>query len=109
MWNVNGTALKMAEGDWGIALPIKISGVTLGANDSVRITIKSSINGMADTAILTKDYSGITDNTVNLELTEDESELLPIGVYLYSLDWYQNGSFMCNIITRSTLEVVDKV
>lgn len=109
MWNVNGTALKMAEGDWGIALPIKISGVTLGANDSVRITIKSSINGVADTAILTKDYSGITGNTVNLELTEDESELLPIGVYLYSLDWYQHGSFMCNLIACSTLGVVDKV
>lgn len=109
MWTVRGTALKMAEGDYGIALPIKISGVTLGANDSVRITIKSSVNGIADSEILTKDYSGITDNTVNLELTEQESARIPIGVYMYSLDWYQNGSFMCNIITRSTFEVVDKV
>lgn len=103
MWNVNGLQLNMTEGDWGVKLPVTVSGVTFANNDSVKIVIKSG-----ETTIIEKEYTNITQNTVNLELTEADSALLPVGIYVYRLDWYQDGAFMCNIIPVSTFKVVDK-
>lgn len=105
MWRVNRQELRMAEGDWGIQLPITISGTEFSANDEVKLTIKTTMNG---TTVLEKTFSSIIDNTMNLELTEAETALLTIGTYVYSLDWYQDGAFMCNIIPVATLKVVDK-
>ena len=95
----------MTEGDYGIELPVTISGTTLSASDSVKITIKSAVNG---TVILEKAFTAITENTINLALAEEESELLTVGAYVYTLDWYQDGVFMCNIIPSAIFEVVDK-
>ena len=105
MWNVSGTTLIMTEGDFGIQLPVKISGATLAAGDSVKLTFKAKQNG---DELLVKDFDSITDNTVELELTEAESALFPVGSYVYSLDWYQDGNFMCCIIPSATMKVVDK-
>lgn len=102
MWNVIGLNLQMTEGDFGVALPIAISGVTLGAQDSVRFTLKQ--NGET---IITKDFTNITNNTV--QLTFSEIETPPLGAYVYSLDWYQSGTFMCNIVPCAAFKVVDKV
>lgn len=104
-WSVTNQNLTMAEGDYGIALPVEIIGVELGNQDSIKLTFKDEMNG--DT-ILEKNYDGIVDNTVSLEFTEEESALFPVGSYVYCLDWYQNGNFMCNIITSAQFRVVDK-
>lgn len=105
MWDVSGYNLQMAEGDYGLALPILISGTTLGEQDSIKLTFKTAVNG---DEILSKTFDGITDNTVSLELTDEESALFSVGVYVYRLDWYQNGNFMCNIIPYAQFRVVDK-
>lgn len=104
-WNVTGQNLSMAEGDFGIALPIEISGVTLGQQDSIKITFKTAVNG---DEVFAKEFDGIVDNTISFELTEEESALLPVGSYVYCLDWYQSGNFMCNIIPSASIKVVDK-
>ena len=104
-WNVTGQNLSMAEGDYGIALPVEISGVTLGAEDSIKLTFKTAANGED---IFSKEFDGITDNMVSLELTAEETALLPVGAYVYRLDWFQSGNFMCNIIPSANLRVVDK-
>lgn len=103
MWNVNGLQLNMTEGDWGVKLPVTVTGVTFTANDSVRIKIQRD-----ETTIIEKEYTNITQNTFDLEFTEAESALLPVGSYLYSLDWYQDGAFMCNIIPSGMFLVGDK-
>lgn len=103
MWNVNGITLNMTEGDWGVKLPVTVTGVTFTANDSVRIKIQRD-----ETTIIEKEYTNITQNTFDLEFTEAESALLPVGSYLYSLDWYQDGAFMCNIIPSGMFLVGDK-
>ena len=104
MWAVNNNDLKMAEGDYGVALPIKISGMTFSASDRVRLVIKKKVNG--DT-ILTKEFTNIQQSTISLELTAEESALLPIGDYVYRLDAYQNGNYLYNIIPSAFLKVVD--
>lgn len=107
MWDTKGLTVSMAEGDYGIILPVEveIEDVTLGAQDSIKIVFKTSNNG---DLILEKNYDGIEDNTVNLEFTAEETALFPVGSYVYSIDWYQSGNFMCNLVTSSPLKVVDK-
>ena len=94
----------MAEGDYGLSLPITISGTTLSTSDTIMLTFKDKQNG---STILVKDLTP-TDNAVTLNLTEAESALFPVGVYVYALDWYQLGNFMCNIVPVGIFKVVDK-
>ena len=105
MWNVNGNNLQMCEGDFGVRLPITITGPTFTASDEVKLTVKTAVNG--DT-ILDKTFDNISQNTVNLIFTAAESALLPVGSYVYCLDWYQSGQFLCNVIPTAILKVVDK-
>jgi hypothetical protein len=41
-------------------------------------------------------------------LTEEESALFRVGDYVYSIDWYQDGSFMGNLIKCAAFKVVEK-
>lgn len=105
MWYVNGSNLQMAEGDFGIGLPVTINGAEIGVGDSLKFTFKTKKNG---TVLLEKIYRDVVNNTVELEFTEEQSSQFDVGTYVYSLDWYQNDSFMCNIILDSIFKVVDK-
>lgn len=105
MWYADGTTIQMAEEDYGINLPVVISGTTLGQGDSIKIVFKKTIDGET---ILEKQYADIQNNTVNLAFTQAESALFPIGRYAYRLDWYQDGNFMCNIIPAGSFKVVNK-
>lgn len=98
-------SIQMTEGDFGIQLPITITGPSFTADDEIKLTIKDAING---TTVLEKDFSDIQNNTIRLELTREESELIPVGGYVYSLDWFQTGHFLCNIIPASSFKVVEK-
>lgn len=95
----------MAEGDYGIQLPVVVSGVTFDASDSLLFTFKYAMN---QSNMLTKEYTNIEQNTVNLEFTEEESAIFTVGTYCYRLDWYENGNFMCNLIPKAVFKVVDK-
>lgn len=103
MWKVSNNDIQMVEGDFGIELPISVSGTTLTASDELRLTFKRG----AET-ILEKEYSNIENNTISLSLTEQESALFPVGLYVYSLDWYQDGVFVCNIVPLAVFKVVGK-
>ena len=105
MWAVQGMSLQMAEGDYGIELPVTISGTTLSAADSLKFVFLTEKNKQP---ILEKEFTNISDNTINLELTEAEAALFAPRMYVYRLDWYQNGQFMCNLISEAMFRVVDK-
>lgn len=105
MWKVTGQTLTMTEEDFGLALPVTISGATFAANDEVKFTLKTGVNG---DIVLAKTFSNISENTISLEITGEDSVLLPVGTYVYSLDWYQDGAFMCNIVPSAQFKVVDK-
>ena len=105
MWDVSGINLTMAEGDFGIELPVTLSGTTLTTSDTLKYTFKDTKNG---NTILMKDLVPDAHNTVILELTEAETALFPVGIYVYSLDWYELGNFMCNIVPIGVFKVVDK-
>ena len=106
-WSVdNNNNLTMAEEDFGVGLKFEFQlEATLTARDTIQFVIKRNKN--AD-PIITKDYNVFENNTVSFVLTEEDSEKLPIGTYVYRVDWFQEGSFMDNLILCSTLRVVDK-
>ncbi len=104
MWAVKDNDIKMAEGDWGIELPITIDGITFTENDVLKFVFKDKMNGET---ILEKEFAPV-EGTINLVLTEAETALFLIGTYVYSLDWYQSGAFLCNIILSAIFRVVDK-
>ena len=101
-WNVDENEISMCEGDYGIDLPITITGVELTDTDSLKITIRESINAAGD-PVLEKSF------TEALSLSADDTSKLSVGKYVYSLDWYKNDQFMCNIIPKAPFRVVDKV
>lgn len=103
-WSVKGNNLTMVEGDWGVELPITVDDVTFAQNDMLRFTFKDQVNGKT---LLEKEYTPV-ENTVNLVFSESETEQFPVGSYVYSLDWFQSGAFLCNIIPSATLKVVEK-
>ena len=105
MWNVNGNSLSMCEGDYGITLPVSITGATFGEGDLLRFTFKTVPNSET---ILEKEYTPL-NNGIVLSLTSLESAKFPCGGYCYSLDWYKNGNFMCNLIAAASFKVVDKI
>ena len=105
MWQVSNQTLTMCEGDFGLQLPVTITGTQFAAADTVRISIKDRMNG---TVILEKEFTDIQQNSFIFELTEEESALFGVGEYVYALDWYHSGAFMCNIIRSAVFKVVDK-
>lgn len=106
MWVVYGNALEMTEGDYGIELPVTVNGATLGENDTLSFTFKAAADGEV---LLEKEYTP-DDNVVFLKFTEEESALFEANrTYSYSLDWYQEGEFLCNVIPRGNFRVVNKI
>lgn len=105
MWEVYKHTLQMVEGDFGLALPFNIKGTTISSSDTLRFTFKDKMNGET---ILTKEYTNIQQNSASLEFTEAESALFPVGDYVYSLDWYQDGVFMGNLVKCAAFKVVEK-
>ena len=106
MWKVDGNKLQMTVGDYGVKLPVTINGIAITQSDSFRFTFVDAAN---KNQILTKVFSDVQESELDLEFTEGESSLFVVGYYLYSLDWFQNGNFMCNLIDEGSFKVVKKV
>ena len=95
MYKIIGQNINMTEGDFGVVLPITIileGSEHLTASDSFKISIYTKTNGQE---ILSKEYSADNHNTINFELTEQESGLFKVGTY-FSLN--KSISFLFNIL-----------
>lgn len=105
MWTVKDNInISMDEGDWGVELPIQVTGTTLTASDALRLSI---LDGRDGAAVITKEFSNVQNNAISLELTHAESQKLRPRSYVWRLDWYQSGSFHCNLINGASFKVVD--
>ena len=107
MWVANGNDIKMTEGDFGIELPITINGPTFTSSDEITFTVKKNPDDTTPVFFMT--FFNIVENTIKIKLSQADTSRFSVGTYVYSLDWYQSGVFMCNIIPSSTFRVVDKV
>ena len=109
MWNTKGknsVDLTMTEGDFGVEMTVEIDGFTISSSDTVELTVKKTRNGKA---IIEKTFEINEDNTIDLVFTEDETDDLKVGTYLYRLDIYRNGLFMYCVVNNAKLKVEDKI
>ena len=97
--------IEMTEGDFGIVLPISVSGIELTKNDKFSLKIYKEKDGEP---IIEKIFENIENNTLELQFTEEESKKLEIGDYYYDLDWYQEECFLSNILANRKFTVKDK-
>ena len=103
----------MSEGDYGVALPFTFSGISIAPQDELKLTI---MDPKDDTTIIEKTFiperkpiNGlIQNNSFNLELTLSETGLLKPGSYVYLIDWYQEGHFLCNLLPATRWVVMGK-
>lgn len=102
---LNDKSIKMVEGDFGIILPIVIQTTTNISEDTFKITIYSKVD---TEPIITKEYNNISNNTINFQLTENDSQKLKPGMYCYDLDWYNENTFLGNLIAKKNFKVEDK-
>ena len=99
------TIIGMVEGDFGIVLPIEIEGIEITPEDEFVFKIFKNKN---EQPILSKVFRNISENTINFKLTKEESELLKVGKYYYDIDWYQNETFLNNLVASSMFRVLEK-
>lgn len=104
MFDTFKNKITMTEGDYGVSLPIHFIDAGFESNDSIKVTIMVD----SDTSI-EKTYTEIVDDTIDFSLTEAESNLLPVGFYLYSIEWYQDGVFKDCILEKSPFVVSERV
>ena len=78
--NEENNKIAMTEGDFGITLPIEINieGTELTTTDKFVLKIFKEIN---EKAIIEKVFENITNNTIELKFTEEESKKLEVGSY----------------------------
>ena len=105
MWRIEGTEIHMAEGDWGVNLPVAVSGTTMGSSDNLVLRIKNAVNG---TEILELVAGTPQNNVFNFFMAQAESALLTPGEYVYSLDWVQPGPFLYCLVPVGSFVVEDK-
>lgn len=110
MWNLknkNSADLTMCEGDYGIEISFLIEGISVSKLDTIELVVKTEKNGKT---VLDKTFV-INDDlkTFDFEFDEDESMLLKVGTYVYRLDLYRDGVFLCNIVNNAKLKVEDKI
>lgn len=104
MWKTSNANISMTVGDYGIDLPITVTGVQFGENDAIRFRVADGSDER-----LNKVFDHISDNTFNVKLTKADSDALPVGQYRYALDWFRDHVFMCNIIPSGEFKVVGKL
>jgi len=105
--NAETKQIEMVEGDFGLTLPItlNINDTIFGEEDQFSIKIFKEIDGEP---IIKKEYSNISNNTIEFCLTQEESKLLPKGRYHYDIDWSQNNRFLGNVVRKKAFKVLDK-
>lgn len=96
----------MTEDDFGVALRTTFSGADLtSGTDIFRFTFKKEMNGEP---ILIKDFSTFVDNAFDFVLSQENSAKFPVGSYVFSVDWIQNGSFKCTLVEKGIFKVGDE-
>lgn len=105
-----GTKIIMTRGDYGIPLPIKVSahcaacGDNLLEDDTILLEVTK---GDAVYVCRRKTWGDLLacDGVMSLELTQEESDGMGLGVYSWRILWLRENELQMCLI-RSLLEVV---
>ena len=96
----NYNKITMNEGDFGIILPISFTDFLDG--DRITVIIKDRNN--EDKQLLNKDFM-VTNKKINFEMTEEETDSIKQGSYLYDIKQYRKGELRNTIAIDNIFEV----
>lgn len=101
MFNVNNYTIKMYEGDFGEVLPFEITEGEILENDTLRFIIQNK----AYTEIINKVMT-VIENKFDFSLTQEESNLLQAGEYLWGLKQYRGYALVDTLTANNKFEVI---
>ena len=94
----SGLDIEMNKGDFGIIL-------TVNFDDIADTNIKFIISDLNKNAIIEKTFDNITDNKIDLVLTEEETAKLDVGRYAWSLYQYVENELKNTLVVGKTFKV----
>ena len=90
--------IEMNKGDFGVIL-------TVNFDDIADTNIKFIISNLNKNAIIEKTFDNITDNKIDLVLTEEETAKLDVGRYAWSLYQYVENELKNTLVVGKTFKV----
>ena len=94
----SGLDIEMNKGDFGVIL-------TVNFDDIADTNIKFIISDLNKNAIIEKTFDNITDNKIDLVLTEEETAKLDLGKYTWSLYQYVENELKNTLVVGKTFKV----
>ncbi len=94
----SGLDIEMNKGDFGVIL-------TVNFDDIADTNIKFIISDLNKNAIIEKTFDNITDNKIDLVLTEEETAKLDVGRYTWSLYQYVENELKNTLVVGKTFKV----
>lgn len=102
MLRVNGKQLIMNQGDYGETITFKLCHGNILENDTVTVIIedKRTLNNVLEIA------ADIVDSTTfEITITEQQTDLLPVGTYLWGILWERDGVLVDTLEVNNYLTV----
>ena len=94
----SGLDIEMNKGDFGVIL-------TVNFDDIADTNIKFIVSDLNKNAIIEKTFDNITDNKIDLVLTEEETAKLDVGRYTWSLYQYVENELKNTLAVGKTFKV----
>lgn len=102
MFRVNGTYIKMNEGDYGDILTFKLTEGTIFKTDSIKFIIEDY---KTKEDIIVKECTYVDDNTFEMSLTREDTNNLHIGNYLWGIIQERDGELVDTLSIDNNLVV----
>lgn len=102
MFRVNGTYLKMNEGDYGDILTFKLIEGTIYRTDDIKFVIEDY---KTKEDIVTIECTYVDDNSFEMSLTQEDTNKLSIGNYLWGIIQERDGELVDTLSIDNNLVV----
>lgn len=102
MFRVNGTYLKMNEGDYGDVISFKLTSETILATDTIKFIIEDI---KTKNNIIVKECDVIDTSTFETSLTQEDTNKLLIGSYIWGIIQERDGELIDTLTIDNSLVV----
>ncbi len=103
MWQASGNCIRMTRNDFGVGLPLSFPETEISEEDTLVFTIKKDAGGPI---LVSKPFTGIKTRSIEITLTKEETAKLPVGSYVWKVDWFRGQEFLCCLAQPSPFKVV---
>lgn len=102
MFRVNGTYIKMNEGDYGDVISFKLTSETILTTDTIKFIIEDI---KTKNNIIVKECDVIDTSTFETSLTQKDTNKLSIGSYIWGIIQERDGELIDTLTIDNSLVV----